>query len=66
MRKVIFFVMIALMFLPAAVFASGEQDGGSSPTATVNAAGTFPIVDETVTLTFFCTENPEYTGYPYK
>ena len=61
MRKFLFFMIVAIMLLPATAFASGGQDGGSASAAVVNAAGTFPIVDEMVTLTFFArkTQNIE-------
>jgi putative aldouronate transport system substrate-binding protein len=53
MKKALGFVIIVFMFLPMVAIASGQQDSGSASAATVNPAGTFPIVDEPVTLTFF-------------
>ena len=53
MKKALLIMIVSIMIVPAMVFGAGSQDGGAATSAVVNPAGTFPIVDEKVTLTFF-------------
>lgn len=56
------FVLVAVLALallaPAAVFAGGSAQSAAAPQAAVNPAGTFPIVDQQITITVFRSQDP--------
>ncbi len=69
MEKIL--VLLVLVIAAFVLFANGEQEAGVSSSMQVSAPGTFPIVDEKVTLTFFAPksnqiedlETNEFTKY---
>ena len=54
------FVIIVLS--ASAVFAGGDADEEAGPRIAVNPAGTFPIVDEKITMTAFIPTEPWMGG----
>ena len=58
--KKIAVVLILCLMVGLSVFGNGKEEAGSSKgSVEVNPAGTFPIVDDMVTLTFFARKNSQ-------
>ena len=51
-------ILVMALLAPAAAFAGGAAQTAAAPEVAVNPAGTFPIVDEQITITVFRSQDP--------
>lgn len=56
MKRVV--ILVLMVFLTTAVFATGQQEKTAAEEVPVNPAGVYPIVDEKVTISAFVVQSP--------